>query len=129
MVKVDKNVCLNAQINAWIQTVCKEIISYTDSWQCICAHKLNTIKNLYNDFIILQDVLLRWKLCFFTLLSGIWYYLQVTNIQHRQETTHNVRHHPVLSVGVYIPHRVFLTVYIPECSSVSDDGRQCIGWW
>jgi len=32
-----------------------------------------TFKNLYNDFIILQDV-------FFTFLLGIWYYFQVTII-------------------------------------------------
>jgi len=39
-----------------------------------------TVKNLYNDFIIRQDVFLRWKLRFVYILSGIWYYLQVTII-------------------------------------------------
>ena len=39
-----------------------------------------TVNNLYNDFIILQDVFLTWKVSFFYILCGIWYYFQVTII-------------------------------------------------
>ena len=35
-----------------------------------------TVKNLYDDFIILQYFFPRVNYVFFTFLSGIWYYLQ-----------------------------------------------------
>jgi len=58
-----------------------------------------TVKNLYNDFIILQDVFLTWKLCFFTLHFFTSYHnwpkfpAWSLIIQHRHETfisTHDV---------------------------------------
>ena len=39
-----------------------------------------TVKNMYNDFIILQDVFLTWKVWVFCILRGIRYYFQVTII-------------------------------------------------
>jgi len=35
-----------------------------------------TVKNLYNDFIILQEFLLRENYICLRFLRGIWYYLQ-----------------------------------------------------
>ena len=53
---------------------------------------INTVKNLYNDFIILQDVFLAWKLWFvyiFTWEFGIIYKLPNSGliIQHRHENS------------------------------------------
>ena len=45
---------------------------------------INTVKNLYNDFIILQDFFPAWKSCFvYVFWSGIWYYLQYIAIYLR----------------------------------------------
>jgi len=63
---------------------------------------------MYNDFIILQDVFLTWKVCFtflrFYILCEIWYYFQVTHLEPHYTTyaryfALNVRRHLVLSVG------------------------------
>ena len=66
-----------------------------------------TVKNMFNDFIILQDVFLTWKVYFLYILCGIWYYFQVTIITHLEphytisvrDFALNVRRHLVLTVG------------------------------
>ena len=60
-------------------------LSYTDYWQCIWAHIHGLcsydpeaiVKNLYSDFMILQDVFLTWKVCSF--LHFTWNLVLILN--------------------------------------------------
>jgi len=69
----------------------------------ICSSReyepMYTVKNLYNDFMILQEVFLTWKRTFFTFSSNQDPYKEPHYTTSARDFALNVRRHLVQSVG------------------------------